>query len=183
LLGCSCHPWGDVRCYGEPDRLLELVIGKRELPKNDLGHTPLEDFEHFCAYTGCSEQELGPRAFAFVRLAYVTAGLSHRDYKSAGLGAELEKECANIGMLLRDRPPGTTADIAGDVVLYWDGGRLNGASLSADEPGVVATPVELEDVLPAIHGAVADRLARPTFTFRPSLLEWLEDSSSGKSSS
>ena len=36
-------------CYGEPDRLLKLVIGKRALPKNDLGHTPLDDFEHFCA--------------------------------------------------------------------------------------------------------------------------------------
>jgi hypothetical protein len=38
-----------VMCYGEPDRLLKLVIGKRALPKNDLGHTPLDDFEHFCA--------------------------------------------------------------------------------------------------------------------------------------
>ena len=36
-------------CYGEPDRLLELIIGKRELPKNELGHTPLDDFAHFCA--------------------------------------------------------------------------------------------------------------------------------------
>jgi hypothetical protein len=42
-------------CYGEPDRLLDLVIGKRELPKNELGHTPLDDFAHFCAYSGCSE--------------------------------------------------------------------------------------------------------------------------------
>jgi len=38
-----------VTCYGDPDKLLQLVIGKRALPKNDLGHTPLDDFEHFCA--------------------------------------------------------------------------------------------------------------------------------------
>ena len=36
-------------CYGNPDELLQLVIGRHALPKNDLGHTPLDDFEHFCA--------------------------------------------------------------------------------------------------------------------------------------
>ncbi|MGF6915988.1 hypothetical protein [Paraburkholderia sp. 40] len=162
-------------CYGKPDELLQLVIGKRDLPTNDLGHTPLDDFEHFCAYTGCAEQELGPRAFAFVRLAYVTAGLSRREYKRAPLGAELERACANISMLLRDRPPGTTADITGDSVLYWDGVRLNGAHLSTDEPGGVVDPFEPEDLLPQMRENVAAWIMRPAFTFRPSLLEWLDD--------
>ncbi|MFM0125991.1 MULTISPECIES: hypothetical protein [Paraburkholderia] len=167
-------------CYGKPDKLLELLIGKRALPKNDLGHTPLDDFEHFCAYTGCSERELGPQAFAFVRLAYVTAGLGRRRYRTAGLGADLEKDCATIGMLLRDRSPGTTADITDDAVLYLDAGQLYGAHLSADEPEVVAVPFEIEDVLPDVRSAVTDWLARPRFTIRPSLLEWLEDSPSDK---
>ncbi|MFM0572043.1 hypothetical protein PQQ88_27390 [Paraburkholderia caledonica] len=162
-------------CYGEPDRLLELVIGKRQLPKNDLGHTPLEDFQHFCAYTGCNEKDLGQRAFAFVRLAYVTAGLSRRDYKSAGLDPELQSACANIGMLLRDRPVGTTADITAGCVLYWDRTRVSGARLSDDEPGVVAEPLEPEDFLPHARSAVSRWLAHPSFTFRPSLLDWLED--------
>ncbi len=77
-------------------------------------------------------------------------------------------------MLLRDRPPGTTADITADTVVYWDGERLNGAHLSADEPRVVADPFELEDVLPDVRDALADWLARPRFSFRPSLLEWLD---------
>ncbi|MDE1010100.1 MAG: hypothetical protein OSB38_31015 [Paraburkholderia fungorum] len=166
-------------CYGEPDRLLELIIGKRELPKNELGHTPLDDFAHFCAYSGCSEEDLGKRAFAFVKLAYVTAGLSRRTYASAVLDAELQEHCTNIGMLLRDRPPGTTADITSGAVLYWDGGRLQGASLSVDEPGVVDLPLELEDFLPEVRGEVAAWLNRPTFSLRPSLLEWLDHSSSG----
>ncbi len=166
-------------CYGEPDRLLELIIGKRELPKNELGHTPLDDFAHFCAYSGCSEEDLGKRAFAFVKLAYVTAGLSRRTYASAALDAELQQQRTNIGMLLRDRPPGTTADITSGAVLYWDGGRLQGASLSVDEPGVVDLPVELEDFLPEVRGEVAAWLNRPTFSLRPSLLEWLDHSSSG----
>jgi len=161
-------------CYGNPDELLQLVIGKRALPKNDLGHTPLDDFEHFCAYTGCNEQELGPRAFAFIRLAYVTAGLARRKYKSAGLDLELQNACADIGMLLRDRPPGTTADITSDAVLYWDAGKLCGASLSLDEPYVVALPIDPEDFLPEVRVAVTNWLGRPTFSYRPSLLEWLE---------
>jgi hypothetical protein len=162
-------------CYGNPNELLQLVIGKRALPKNDLGHTPLDDFEHFCAYTGCSEQELGPRAFAFIRLAYVTAGLGRRKYESAGVDLELQSACADIGMLLRDRPPGTTADITSDAVLYWDAGKLCGASLSLDEASVVAFPVDPEEFLPEVRVAVTNWLGRPTFSYRPSLLEWLED--------
>jgi hypothetical protein len=108
--------------------------------------------------------------------------LGRRTFRSAGPGAELEKDCANIAMLLRDRPPGTTANITGEAVLYWDGGRLYGAHLSADEPRVVAEPFELEDVLPDVRDAVADWLARPRFTFRASLLEWLEDAPPGNAS-
>ncbi len=166
-------------CYGEPDRLLELIIGKRELPKNELGHTPLDDFAHFCAYSGCREEDLGKRAFAFVKLAYVTAGLNPRTYARTPLDAELQQHCTKIGMLLRDRPPGTTADITSGAVLYWDEGRLQGASLSVDKPGVVDLPVELEDFLPEIQGEVAAWLNRPTFSMRPSLMEWLGNSSPG----
>jgi len=169
-------------CYGDPDKLLQLVIGKRALPKNDLGHTPLDDFEHFCATTGCNEAELGSRAFAFVRLAYVTAGLSRREYKSAGLDLELQNACADIGMLLRDRPPGTTADISSEAALYWDAGKLQGASLSDDEPDGLGLPVELEDLLPAARTAIAQWLAHPAFSYRPSLLEWLESPVTDKSS-
>jgi hypothetical protein len=112
-----------------------------------------------------------------VRLAYVTAGLNPRKYKSAGLDAELRKHCENIGMLLRDRRRGTTADITDDCVLYWDAGQLNGAHLSAEKPGAVVDPFRLEDVLPDIREAVSHWLIHPRFTFRPSLLEWLQDPS------
>lgn len=56
----------------------------------------------YCAYTGCNEAELGSTAFAFVRLAYVTAGLSRREYKSAGLDLDLQNACADIGMLVTE---------------------------------------------------------------------------------
>jgi hypothetical protein len=161
-------------CYGDPDKLLELVIGKRGLPKNDLGHTPLDDFEHFCAYSGCNEDDLGPRAFAFVRTGYVTAALGRGNFRRVSMGADLKRDCANIAMLLRDRPLGTTADITAGCALYWDGNRLTGARLSGDEPGDVAEPFEVEDFLPEARDAVSHWLAHPSFTFRPSLLEWLD---------
>ncbi|HEY1213719.1 MAG TPA: hypothetical protein VGE93_08815, partial [Bryobacteraceae bacterium] len=137
--------------------------------------TPLDDFEHFCAYSGCSQQDLGAKAFAFVRLAYVMAALGRRGYKRAPRDAELEKACSNIGMLLRDFPPGMTADIAEYCVLYWDGDELAGAHLSADQPGTVEKPFDIDEGLPEIDDCVDDWLKSPTFTFRPSLLEWLTD--------
>ncbi|TCG01130.1 hypothetical protein BZM26_10020 [Paraburkholderia strydomiana] len=85
-------------------------------------------------------------------------------------------------MLLRDRPPGTTADITGEAVLYWDGQGLSGAHLSKDDPRNVALPFELEDVLPGARDALADWLARPSFSFRSSLLEWLDPLPPGASS-
>ena len=66
-------------------------------------------------------------------------------------------------MLLRDRPPGTAADIIRDIVLYWNGGWLNGAYISSEDPQVITAPFELEDVLPEIRGRVA--LARTTYLF------------------
>jgi hypothetical protein len=111
----------------------------------------------------------------------VTGRLGRRKYKSAGLDLELQNACADIGMLLRDRSPGTTADITSDAVLYWDAGKVHGASLSVVEPGVVALPLDPEDFLPDVRAAVTDWLGRPTFSFRPSLLEWLEKPTSGES--
>lgn len=37
--------------YGKPDELLRLIIGVLGLPKDDLSHTVLGDFEHVHAYT------------------------------------------------------------------------------------------------------------------------------------
>ncbi|MBB5510637.1 hypothetical protein [Paraburkholderia atlantica] len=155
--------------YGKPDELLRLIIGNRPLPKNDLGHTPLDDFDHFCAYSGCDPND------AWAKLAYVTASLSERRKSVSLLDEEMQRQCADIAMLLRDHSPGTTADIAEYCVLFWDGDRLVGAHLSSDEPGVVDEPFDIDDVLPDIPEAIADWLASPTFTFRPSLLEWLKD--------
>ncbi|MFM0022216.1 hypothetical protein [Paraburkholderia azotifigens] len=58
--------------YGNPDAILGDML-KHPLEPNDLGHTVLDDFQHFCAYTGCSVERIGPEAFAWAKLAFVSA--------------------------------------------------------------------------------------------------------------
>ncbi|WP_250486992.1 hypothetical protein [Caballeronia sp. GaOx3] len=40
-------------CYGDPAELLAQIIDGRALTTNVVGHTVLDDFEHFCFYSGC----------------------------------------------------------------------------------------------------------------------------------
>jgi hypothetical protein len=58
--------------YGNPHELLELVSSALP-PRNELGHTAQEDFEYFCAYTGLREENVGAEAFAWAKLAFVSA--------------------------------------------------------------------------------------------------------------
>ncbi|MBP0589264.1 hypothetical protein J8I87_05940 [Paraburkholderia sp. LEh10] len=58
--------------FGDPDEILAGILS-RPLKPNELGHTALEDFEHFCAYTGCSLERIGPEAFAWAKLAFLSA--------------------------------------------------------------------------------------------------------------
>jgi hypothetical protein len=46
------------------------------LPRNENGHTPLDAFEHFCAFSGLSEPQAGRVAFAWAKVSYVQAWLA-----------------------------------------------------------------------------------------------------------
>lgn len=63
-------------CYQKPVELLDKMLEVTPLAPNSRGNTPMDDFEHFCAYTGCSEQLLGKDGFAWVKLGYITAKIS-----------------------------------------------------------------------------------------------------------
>lgn len=49
--------------YGDP----EAILADMPATPNEIGHTPLDDFEHFCSVTGC------PKDDAWARLAFVWA--------------------------------------------------------------------------------------------------------------
>jgi hypothetical protein len=61
-------------CYGDPVVLLATILPD-PLPRNEHGHTPLEDFDHFCAFSGLSAQQAGQAAFDWAKAAYVSAWL------------------------------------------------------------------------------------------------------------
>ncbi|WP_246530147.1 hypothetical protein [Paraburkholderia podalyriae] len=74
-------PEGRAMCYQKPVQLLENLLEAVPLEPNERGHTAMDDFEHFCAYAGCTEVLIGPQAFACVKLAYIdvktTASCQH----------------------------------------------------------------------------------------------------------
>jgi hypothetical protein len=55
--------------------MLGVVLDGRALEPNENGHTVLDLFEHFCAYSGCDEKTIGKEAFAWAKLAYISARL------------------------------------------------------------------------------------------------------------
>jgi hypothetical protein len=64
------RPYGGcIMCYGDPVEMLKKIIDGRTLLTNEAGHTVLDDFEHFCAYSGCDPNN------AWAKLAYVSARL------------------------------------------------------------------------------------------------------------
>ena len=57
-------------CYGKPDEILADILQARPLVPDERGHTSLDDFEHFCAYSGCDPNN------AWAKLAFVSARLA-----------------------------------------------------------------------------------------------------------
>ncbi|SAL25434.1 hypothetical protein [Caballeronia telluris] len=74
-------------CYGNPEELLVTILPD-PLPRNKYGHTVLEDFDHFCAFSGLSVQHAGQIAFDWAKAAFVSASLS-RNEKEASIAPSL----------------------------------------------------------------------------------------------
>ncbi|MBB5419895.1 hypothetical protein [Paraburkholderia atlantica] len=76
-IACGGRPRGTsegrATFYQKPVELLEDLLETVPLGPNDRGHTAMDDFEHFCAYTGGCEELMGPQAFAWAKLANTDA--------------------------------------------------------------------------------------------------------------
>jgi hypothetical protein len=59
-------------CYGQPAELLAQMLQARPLQANQYGRTALEEFEYFCAYSGCDPDN------AWAKLAFITASTPAR---------------------------------------------------------------------------------------------------------
>ncbi|APA89396.1 hypothetical protein BJG93_28215 (plasmid) [Paraburkholderia sprentiae WSM5005] len=60
-------------CYQKSVQLLENLLEAVPHEPNERGHTAMDDFEHFCANTGCTEELIGRQAFAWVKLGFIDA--------------------------------------------------------------------------------------------------------------
>lgn len=84
---------------------------------------------------------------------------------------------AQLRMLLRDLPQGTSADLTDHSVAYWNGNRIVGLYLCADKPGGLDEEFEVDEYFcDQIAENIADWTTRPVFSFRPELLDWLKES-------
>jgi hypothetical protein len=62
-------------CYGKPDEMLADILSVRPLVPNQNGHTAMDDFDHFCAHSGCNPGAVSPEAYAWAKLAFISARL------------------------------------------------------------------------------------------------------------
>jgi hypothetical protein len=82
---------------------------------------------------------------------------------------------ANLGMLLRDQPRFTAAELTDWAVAYWDGDRVQFVLL--DEEGQdLDEGFELDDFIWApLAEPFSSWLKRPVFSRREQLQDWLMD--------
>lgn len=71
-----------VMSYGNPDRLLAEILPEPQ-PRNKLGHTPLQDFEHACSYSGLTVERAGAAGFAWAKFMFVAGWLAKLDGNGA----------------------------------------------------------------------------------------------------
>lgn len=57
-------------CFRKPDEILADILQARPLVPDERGYTSVDDFEHFCAYSGCDPGN------AWAKLAFVSARLA-----------------------------------------------------------------------------------------------------------
>ena len=82
---------------------------------------------------------------------------------------------ANVAMLLRDQPRGTTADLTDFAVAYWDGERVHYVFLHEDGQGALDEEFDLSDYrLDQWEADFGGWFAEPHYSLRPQLLRWLK---------
>ncbi len=78
--------------------------------------------------------------------------------------------------LLRNRPPGTTADINKQTVAYWDGYEVRGVHLRPDKSGRLDEDFDFDErTCNQLYADLVAWMAAPCYTVRPELVDWLRE--------
>lgn len=88
-----------------------------------------------------------------------------------------ETELDQVGMLLRDQPLGTAADINEYTIAFWNGRELIWAWLRDDGSSLLEEEFDLDlDRWEELAGDVEAWLAAPRYSVRPEILGWVKNS-------
>jgi hypothetical protein len=87
-----------------------------------------------------------------------------------------ERFVNQLGMMLRDVPAGTAADLSDCMVAYWDGDAVVFAFRCERGTGAIDEEFDIDDyVWEEWKPTFANWLSVPAFSSRPELIEWLRD--------
>jgi hypothetical protein len=83
---------------------------------------------------------------------------------------------SELTTLLRDRPPGTTADLNKYTVAYWDGHEVRGIHLHHDNSGPLGGDFDFDErTFNQLHADLVAWMDAPRYTVRPELVNWLKN--------
>jgi hypothetical protein len=88
----------------------------------------------------------------------------------------LEAFQSQLGMLLRDLPPGMVAELSDFALAYWNGHEVVYCFLNDDKHRQIDEEFDINDYVWEEWAPVfAAWCAAPTFSKRPEVLNWLKD--------
>jgi hypothetical protein len=86
---------------------------------------------------------------------------------------------AQLALLLRDQPPGTTAGATDQSVACWNGYKVDGIHLCDEKPGRLGEEFHIDEhCCDDAHDHLEAWFAEPRSTHRPELLAWLKETRS-----
>lgn len=174
-------------CYRDPEKGIALLLEVIGDLKSAQGHTPLEDFDHFCAYSGLSEAEVGRLPFVWTKYGYLSAWKpadeTGKNSKGASTGMSRGREDDDVavsafrlqvGMLLRDLPPGTVAELDDQCIAWWNDNDLAFAHLCDDDHERIEEEFDLNDCEWQERRAAFEAwLKEPKYSSRAEVRDWV----------
>ncbi|TAN01479.1 MAG: hypothetical protein EPN40_02545 [Rhodanobacteraceae bacterium] len=173
-------------CYKDPEKGIALVLEGIGDLKSTHGHSALEDFDHFCAYSGLSEDEVGRLPFLWTKYGFLSAwkpaaataddsrappAESHRQEDEEVAVAVFKLQ---VGMLLRDLPPGTVAELDDLSIAWWNGKDVVFAYLRDDDTEKVEEEFDLGDCEWQERRAAFEAwLKEPRYGLRTEVRDWV----------
>jgi hypothetical protein len=174
-------------CYRDPEKGIALLLEVIGDLKSAHGHTALEDFDHFCSYSGLSEAEVGRLPFLWTKYGYLSAWKPADESRQSSAAAltgvsdrREDDEVAvsafklQVGMLLRDLPLGTVAELDDLCIAWWNGNDLVFAHLCDDDPDRIEEEFDLDDCeWQERREAFEAWLKEPKYSSRAEVRDWV----------